>query len=64
VEKAGREKLYKLQPEALLELKEWLSFFEQFWDNKISMLKHFVENGQTGNLNLIIPKSNEESKDS
>jgi DNA-binding transcriptional ArsR family regulator len=64
VEKAGREKLYKLQPEALLELKDWLSFFEQFWDNKISMLKHFVENEETGNLNLIIPKSNEESKDS
>ncbi|MBA2870248.1 DNA-binding transcriptional ArsR family regulator [Anoxybacillus calidus] len=64
VEKAGREKLYKLQPEALLELKEWLSFFEQFWDNKISMLKYFVENEEIGKLNLIMPESNEESKDS
>jgi DNA-binding transcriptional ArsR family regulator len=64
VEKVGREKLYKLQPEALLELKDWLSFFEQFWDNKISMLQHFVENEEIGNLNHIIPKSNKESKDS
>jgi DNA-binding transcriptional ArsR family regulator len=64
VEKVGREKLYKLRPEALLELKDWLSFFEQFWDNKISMLQHFVENEEIGNLNLIIPKSNKESKDS
>jgi DNA-binding transcriptional ArsR family regulator len=64
VEKTGREKLYKLQPEALLELKEWLSFFERFWDNKISMLKYFVENEEIGKLNLIMPQSNEESNDS
>ncbi|MGO4886359.1 ArsR/SmtB family transcription factor [Anaerobacillus sp. MEB173] len=42
--KVGRENRYKLQPEALLELKEWLSFYEQFWDNKLAMLKHVVEN--------------------
>lgn len=44
VEKVGREMRYKLQANALLELKDWLSFYEQFWDNKISMLKHLVEN--------------------
>jgi DNA-binding transcriptional ArsR family regulator len=42
--KVGRETRYRLQPEALLELKEWLSYYEQFWENKISVLKHFVEN--------------------
>ncbi len=41
--KAGREKIYSLQPEQLLEVKEWVSYFEQFWDNKLSMLKHMVE---------------------
>ncbi|PLS17278.1 transcriptional regulator [Bacillus sp. M6-12] len=41
--KKGRETRYRIQPEALLELKEWLSFFDQFWDNKLSMLKHIVE---------------------
>lgn len=43
-QKVGRETRFKLRPEALLELKDWLSYFERFWDNKISMLKYLVEN--------------------
>ncbi|KAA0547498.1 winged helix-turn-helix transcriptional regulator [Bacillus sp. BGMRC 2118] len=43
MEKVGREVKCSLQPEAFRELKEWLSFYEQFWDNKLSMLKHLVE---------------------
>ncbi|WP_202078784.1 ArsR/SmtB family transcription factor [Caldalkalibacillus salinus] len=42
-EKVGKEKRYTLQPEALQEVKEWLSYFEQFWDNKLAQLKHLVE---------------------
>lgn len=42
--KSGREKLYTLHPEPLIELQEWLSYFERYWDNKLSMLKHYVEN--------------------
>ncbi|WP_121613055.1 ArsR/SmtB family transcription factor [Mesobacillus foraminis] len=42
-QKVGREKVYRLQPEPLTEIKQWLSFYEQFWDNKLSMLKHLVE---------------------
>lgn len=41
--KVGREKRYRLHPEPLTELKEWLAYYEQFWNNKLSMLKHFVE---------------------
>lgn len=41
--KVGRETRYKLQPEPLVELKEWLAFFEQYWDEKLSALKDFVE---------------------
>jgi DNA-binding transcriptional ArsR family regulator len=41
--KVGRETRYTLQPEPLQELKEWLSFFELYWDNKLSALKSFVE---------------------
>lgn len=41
--KIGRETRYALQPEPLQELQEWLSFFELYWDNKLSALKHFVE---------------------
>lgn len=47
--KIGRERRYRLQPESLKELQQWLSFFDQFWNNKLSMLKHVVENdGETG----------------
>lgn len=42
--KVGREKIYQLHPGPLLELKDWLSFYEKFWDNKLSMLRHLVEN--------------------
>ncbi|PEY42469.1 transcriptional regulator [Bacillus cereus] len=42
--KVGREKIYRLHPEPLAELQEWLSYYEQFWNNKLSMLKYVVEN--------------------
>lgn len=41
--KVGREKIYQLHPEPLEEVKDWLSYYEKFWDNKLSMLKHIVE---------------------
>lgn len=41
--KVGRETRYKLQPEPLLELKQWLSHYEKFWDMKLDSLKKFVE---------------------
>ncbi|CEI81811.1 MULTISPECIES: ArsR/SmtB family transcription factor [Oceanobacillus] len=43
-EKVGREKIYYLHAEPLTEIKDWLSYFERFWDNKLSMLKYLVEN--------------------
>lgn len=42
--KSGREKIYHLHLEPLMEIKDWVSYFEQFWDNKLSMLKYLVEN--------------------
>ncbi|MDQ0252692.1 DNA-binding transcriptional ArsR family regulator [Evansella vedderi] len=42
-QKVGREKIYRLQPEPLGEVKQWLSYYEQFWNNKLSILKHVVE---------------------
>ncbi|ESU33137.1 hypothetical protein G3A_07615 [Bacillus sp. 17376] len=39
----GRETRYTLQPEPLQELQEWLSFFEVYWDKKLSVLKNYVE---------------------
>jgi DNA-binding transcriptional ArsR family regulator len=41
--KVGRETRYKLQSEPLVELKDWLEFFEQYWDEKLFALKKYVE---------------------
>ncbi|MEH7247277.1 metalloregulator ArsR/SmtB family transcription factor [Neobacillus niacini] len=51
--KQGREKIYRLQPEPLTELKQWLSFYEKFWENKLSILKHIVENPSENSLSVI-----------
>ena len=42
--KVGRERLYRLEAKPLQTLKEWLGFYEQFWDDKLSKLKFVVEN--------------------
>ncbi|MGE8203757.1 ArsR/SmtB family transcription factor [Heyndrickxia sp. NPDC080065] len=60
--KVGREKRYRLQPEPLTELKQWLSYYEQFWNNKLSMLKHVVENDVNPGLKVIKNDSDEIKK--
>ncbi|WP_379162513.1 ArsR/SmtB family transcription factor [Paenibacillus sp. sgz5001063] len=42
--RVGRETRYSLHPEPLAELKDWLAFFETYWDDRLSVLKAFVEN--------------------
>ncbi|USK74497.1 ArsR/SmtB family transcription factor [Peribacillus frigoritolerans] len=51
--KVGREKRFRLQPEPLAELKQWLSFYDQFWDNKLSILKHVIEKPGENGLKVI-----------
>ena len=41
--KVGRETRYRLDPEPLLELKRWLAYYDRYWDNKLAVLKHYVE---------------------
>ena len=41
--RVGRETRYRLRPDPLVELKRWLAFFEQYRDEKMANLKHFVE---------------------
>lgn len=43
--KVGRETRYRLEPEPLLELKRWLSYYERYWDNKLLALQRLVESG-------------------
>lgn len=57
--KVGREKRYRLQPEPLTELKQWLSFYEQFWNNKLSILKHVVENQGENGVQVVKTEMNQ-----
>lgn len=59
--KVGREKIYQLHPEPLAELKQWLSYYEQFWSNKLSMLKHVVEHEGEIELQVVVQKEDEPS---
>ncbi|MEL7109889.1 MAG: metalloregulator ArsR/SmtB family transcription factor [Pseudomonadota bacterium] len=43
VRKQGRERLHRLQPDGLKTVSDWLSFFDQFWDEKLANLKQAVE---------------------
>ena len=45
-QKVGREKRYSLQARPLRTLQTWLGFYEQFWDDKLSILKEIVESDQ------------------
>lgn len=44
--KVGRETRYKLEPEPLFELKDWLQYFELYWENKLNALRLFVESDE------------------
>jgi len=39
----GRQRLHALQPGALKTVSDWVSFFDQFWDEKLANLKQTVE---------------------
>ncbi|MCD1261486.1 winged helix-turn-helix transcriptional regulator [Paenibacillus athensensis] len=41
--KVGRETRYRLEATPLQELKRWLSYYERYWENKLSALKRYVE---------------------
>lgn len=41
--KVGRETRYRFEPEPLLELKRWLAYYDRYWDNKMALLKQYVE---------------------
>lgn len=45
--RTGRERRYQLVTEPLLELKRWLHFYERYWENKVSLLKRYVESDDT-----------------
>ncbi|TXK84506.1 helix-turn-helix transcriptional regulator [Paenibacillus sp. N3.4] len=51
--KVGRETRYRLDAEPLMELKRWLAFYERYWENKLNVLKRFVEADGEDSNNLF-----------
>lgn len=43
VEKAGRNRIYRLNPTALTELEEWASGLIQQWDSRLDSLDAFLQ---------------------
>ena len=40
----GRERFCLAIPEPLKEVKNWVTYYEQFWDQKLSMLEKHLDN--------------------
>ncbi len=43
VEVKGRERINRLNPQALKTASDWLNYFEAFWDERLAKLKEVVE---------------------
>lgn len=39
----GRERYYKINVEPLNEVRDWLRFYDKFWNEKLRLLKNYVE---------------------
>jgi DNA-binding transcriptional ArsR family regulator len=41
--KMGRETRYRLNVDPLEEVKDWVSFYEKFWNERAALLKNLLE---------------------
>lgn len=41
--RAGRQRFYRLNPEPLKQVSEWVAYYEQFWQNKLTALGEYLE---------------------
>ena len=46
VEPHGRERINRLNPQALRTAADWLNTFDRFWDDRLAALKTLVEKSQ------------------
>ncbi|WP_120636168.1 helix-turn-helix transcriptional regulator [Ruegeria sp. EL01] len=43
VEARGRERINRLEPQGMAPVLDWLSYFDQFWDDRLNSLKEAIE---------------------
>jgi DNA-binding transcriptional ArsR family regulator len=41
--KGGRQRFYRLHPERLQEVRDWVLYFDQYWSETLAAFKTFVE---------------------
>lgn len=41
--RVGRMRLYRLQPQRLREVRDWLGTYERFWQGKLGALEQYLE---------------------
>ena len=46
VKTSGRERINSLETEGIKTITDWLSYFDQFWDEKLSRLKTAIANNE------------------
>ncbi|NOC45104.1 MULTISPECIES: helix-turn-helix transcriptional regulator [unclassified Ruegeria] len=46
VEARGRERINRLEPQGMAPVLDWLSYFDQFWDDRLNSLKEAIERKQ------------------
>lgn len=46
--KEGRQRFYRLEPQRLLEVRQWVAYFDQFWMNSLQTLKTLAEEQTDG----------------
>ena len=39
----GRENLYRLVPEKLEPVRDWIAHYERFWDDRFDRLRHYLD---------------------
>jgi DNA-binding transcriptional ArsR family regulator len=44
----GRERRYRLAPERLGPVRDWLAYYERFWDEHFSRLERHLDGGDQG----------------
>ena len=46
VRTVGRERINRLEAATIREVNDWLGYFDQFWDRRLSNLKYAIEKGK------------------
>ena len=41
--KVGRQRFYRLNPEPLKQVADWVAYYEDFWTNRLADLKDYLE---------------------